>query len=370
MTHTVPAILEKSRPPLLDNTSQAFVAKARAVGHAAPAALAVYRRAFREGVCEAEWASLDVPAVSRTLVDGETVKFTLPVAGGYVSESVAIPMPHLRRPTTVSLCVSSQVGCAMGCSFCETAQMGLHRNLSAGEIVAQWHAATHQLGRRPSRVVYMGMGEPTDNLDAVIDSIRILTDHNGAGVGAKNIMVSTVGRPAGIRRLAAFAREPGYTRLQLAVSINAPNDEIRNRIMPVNRATPLAELCAALADWSTRGSRVLCAEYVLIPSVNDALEHADELCELLAPLRAMVSVIPYNPRRDSPWPAPSEESVASFVARCAARGMYVKRRVTRGRDVMAACGQLGSAELRRGSAAMKVTPLRLGQTSRRGVGLV
>lgn len=349
--HDNPADTNAPRLTFLCHTCDEFLARARAIGIAAPRALAAYRRAFRAGECDETWAALDVPRVARSLVEEDTIKFTLGVAGGFETESVAIPMLHRQRATTYSLCVSSQIGCAMGCTFCETAQMGFLRNLTAAEIVAQWHASTHQLARRPSHIVFMGMGEPTDNMDAVIHAIRILTDQNGAGVGPKCIMVSTVGRPAGIRQLAALAREPGFSRLHLAVSINAPNDAIRSRIMPINRVTPLAELCDALAEWPSRSTRVWCAEYVLIPGVNDALEHADELCALLLPLHCMLNVIPYNPRRSSPWPAPSEEQVTRFVERCAARGMYVKRRITRGRDVMAACGQLGNAELRRRARA-------------------
>src|SRR5262249_42285389 len=161
---------------------------------------------------------------------------------------------------TRTLCVSSQVGCAMGCTFCETAQMGLMSNLSASDIVAQWFAARFGGVGSPdiTNIVFMGMGEPMDNLDAVIQAIRILTDQNGPAIPPARISVSTVGRPAGIQRLAQLARQPGFHKLRLAVSINAPNDAIRSQIMPINRSTPMAALMDAMRQWpTTEKSRVL-----------------------------------------------------------------------------------------------------------------
>jgi 23S rRNA (adenine2503-C2)-methyltransferase len=131
------------------------------------------------------------------------------------------------------------------------------------------------------------------------------------------------------------------------VSVNAPNDSIRSRIMPINRAAPMDQLMAAMLDWQSRTERGILIEYVLIPGVNDRMEHADELCAYLKPLWCRVNVIPYNPRRDSPWPAPREDEVQQFVDRVIANGQFAKRRYTTGRSVMAACGQLGNASIRR-----------------------
>lgn len=247
---------------------------------------------------------------------------------------------------THTLCVSSQIGCAMGCTFCETAQMGLLRQLSVDEIVGQWFAARFARGIDVKNIVFMGMGEPMDNLETVIHAIRILSDHNGPGIPPANITVSTVGRPDGIRRLGEFARQPGFRRLNLAVSINAPNDDIRRTIMPITRAHPLSELIEAMRNWPRRPNDVVCVEYVLIPGVNDAPEHADELADLLRSIRCTVNVIPYNPRRDSPWSAPTEESIQMFMARLRAQGQFTKRRGTKGRVAMAACGQLGNPNIR------------------------
>jgi 23S rRNA (adenine2503-C2)-methyltransferase len=239
----------------------------------------------------------------------------------------------------------------MGCRFCETAQMGLMKNLTAGQIVAQWLSARWDFGTEIDNIVFMGMGEPMDNLHAVMQAIRVLCDRNGAAIAPARVSVSTVGIPGGIVRLADVVRQAGFRKLRLAVSINAPNDEIRSRIMPVNRAAPLHELMQAMLHWPTERNggaprqRVF-IEYVLIPGVNDGLHHAEELCEYLRPLHCTVNVIPYNPRRDSPWPAPDEERVRAFIQRIHERGQFVKRRQTMGRNAMAACGQLGNEAIR------------------------
>ncbi len=280
------------------------------------------------------------------------------------TESVLIPMVGRKGRLTHTLCVSSQVGCAMGCTFCETAQMGLIRSLTVGEIVQQWWAATHILGRRPANIVFMGMGEPLDNLDAVISAIAILTDHHGPALPMSKITVSTVGRVDGLRRLAERVRRPGWHRLNLAVSLNAGDDATRASLMPINRRYPLAELQRALIEWPIYGGNKLCFEYVLIPGVNDRREDAANVAGFLRPFRgpprrAMVNVIPYNPRRNSPWPAPNDEVVSRFLAWLIEEDVYCKRRRTKGRDMMGACGQLGNEQIRR----RRLVPLSTGQGS-------
>ena len=290
-------------------------------------------------------------------------------------ESVIIPMISPSGKRTYTLCVSSQVGCAMGCGFCETAQMGLVRNLTAAEIVGQWVAATflaeHPMTepdgrrgaepvlpgarRRINNIVFMGMGEPLDNFDAVSQAIRVLADDNGPGVGASNITVSTVGRVDGIRKLSALVKEEGFHKLGLAISVNAPNDTVRDELMPVNRGMPMAMLRESLLEFPYRARTKLCFEYVLIPGVNDSRLHASQLAEWLTPFksdsedpvpRGLLNLIPYNPRRDSPWPAPTEDGVEQFMGWLIEEGVFVKRRRTKGRSQMAACGQLGTAEIR------------------------
>ena len=327
-------------------------------------AIAAYAAWFRQGDAgplRAIGVEARVPEVVRTLVtespEGEVVKFLLkvppaarampggPAAADLETESVVIPMQR-RHTTTKTLCVSSQVGCAMGCVFCETAQMGLIRSLTPGEIVAQWFAATRVLGHEIKNIVFMGMGEPLDNLDSVVSAIEILTDHYGPTVAMSGITVSTVGRIDGLLKLREAVGRPGWKQLNLAVSVNAPNDEIRSRIMPVNRSMPLGELLPILESWPRRKSGAICVEYVLIPGVNDAPEHAVELCGRLKAIRSCVNVIPYNPRRGSPWEAPEESTVERFLRDLESHGQFCKRRRTKGRDSMAACGQLGNEQIR------------------------
>ncbi|MBX3385589.1 MAG: 23S rRNA (adenine(2503)-C(2))-methyltransferase RlmN [Phycisphaeraceae bacterium] len=330
-----------------------------------------YRAFFRAGLRDLPHVGPGAGEVTRVLrsdsAEGVVRKFCQRVggmaAGGKAleTESVLIPMIGKKRELTHTLCVSSQVGCAMGCAFCQTAQMGKLRDLSASEIVGQWFAARHALSCDTIRnVVFMGMGEPTDNLDNVLRAIGVLTDSNGVGLPMSKVTVSTVGNVEGIRRLAEQVRRPGWHRLNLAVSLNAPNDEIRSRIMPVNRAWPMAEVRRAIEAWPIYGAAKICFEYVLIPGVNDAREHAHELADFVlgrgehdgsttgaSRLPGMVNLIPYNPREDSPWPAPDESRVDEFLAWLIEEGVFAKRRRTKGRETMAACGQLGNPEIRR-----------------------
>jgi 23S rRNA (adenine2503-C2)-methyltransferase len=341
-------------PPIdiLSLTSGRFLEQAAARGIGALQALAVYRRTFRESDPRlAAWIALPQQPVISSRREDRTIKFTQRLEDGLETEAVILPRQgRTGRPRT-SLCVSSQVGCALGCTFCQTGRMGLHRSLFASEIIAQFLAARRDFHAPVTNVVFMGMGEPLDNLSAVIDAVRVLADRNGPSIAPSRISISTAGRIAGIERLAGFVRQPGFHRLRLAVSLNAPNDEIRSRIMPINRAEPMARLMEALRRWPCRDRSRILIEYVLIPGVNDEPQHADELCAFLRPLRCTVNVVPYNPRLDSPWPAPGEEHVQRFVDRIIAKGQFVKQRRTMGRSVMGACGQLGNRRLRRAPLA-------------------
>ncbi|MSR41170.1 MAG: 23S rRNA (adenine(2503)-C(2))-methyltransferase RlmN [Phycisphaerales bacterium] len=346
-------------PHPLGCTREQFVAAAaklpRAIRPTPHNALLAYRALFREGVIPS-FAPFEVHPVVResreTLEDREghgpieTVKFVLRHDDGLETESVIIPMIRGDRVTT-TLCVSSQIGCAMGCTFCETAQMGLMKSLTAEQIVMQWWVSTYRVGVRPKNIVFMGMGEPTDNLDAVLAAVEIFASHDGGHVPATNITISTVGNPLGIARIGELVDRHGFHKLNLAVSLNAPNDSVRNQIMPVNRAWNMAILRDAIVAFPKYGRGAMCIEYVLIPGVNDAPEHCDEVCAYLKGIRCSLNVIPYNPRRNSPWPAPTEESVLAFMARAIEQGQFTKRRGTKGRSQMAACGQLGNEEIRK-----------------------
>ena len=351
-------------PSPLGVTSASFAQAARDLRTPERDALLAYKAFHREPADGMPW-SVPVPTQLHESEgpEGITRKFLLPVRGVEApknpralpiagqgdtleTESVVIPM-RTRGGASRTLCVSSQVGCAMGCEFCETAQMGLLRSLDVHEIVQQWWAATHHLKQPVRNMVFMGMGEPLDNPENVLNAIEVLTDDRGPALAMRRITISTVGRLDGLAMLAERVRTHGWKQLNLAVSVNAPNDEIRDSIMPINKGMPLGELVGMLEEWPLSTGKAICAEYVLIPGVNDADEHADELASRLKNVRCCVNVIPYNPRRDSPWPAPEESSVERFLARLEDNGQFCKRRRTKGRDTMAACGQLGNEKIRK-----------------------
>ena len=288
----------------------------------------------------------DLPPISGRQTDGDTFKFLLRLHDGLECESVVIPMARYK-----TLCVSSQVGCKMACRFCETAQMGFLRHLTAGEIVSQVLTARQVLGEPVANIVFMGMGEPLDNFDAVVDAIRILADKRGLAIPLTGITISTVGHIPGIERLAALASDrgpEGLWRIRLAVSLNAPDDTTRASIMPVNTLWPLAELKETLKRWPLENEAdFIFAEYVLIEGVNDSSEHALALAEYLKDLRACVNLIPYNPRLDSPYARPGPEKVRAFFHALMGAGQTCRIRGTKGDGAMAACGQLGNRALSR-----------------------
>lgn len=273
-------------------------------------------------------------------------KFLLQHADGRETESVIMPIEGRSGRIRNTLCVSSQVGCAMGCTFCQTATLGRIRHLSAAEIVAQWHRATHDFDTPISNIVFMGMGEPMDNLEAVLSSIEVFVDHHGASIPPSRIGVSTVGHARGIRKFTRFMQQDGMHQIRLAVSVNASNEQVRRTIMPMARGVNMTALHAAMRGWIDAGGRPILIEYVLIPTVNDQPEAAEELAQWLDDLPCRINVIPYNPKQDSPWPAPAEESVSQFIQSISDTGLPVNRRRTMGRTVMAACGQLGAGQSR------------------------
>lgn len=270
---------------------------------------------------------------------GVIAKLVLALHDGLECESVVLPMGRGRT----TLCISSQVGCKMGCKFCETARMGLLRSLTTAEIVGQVILA-RSLGYDVHNVVFMGMGEALDNADAVIQALRVLSDPAGLAMGQEKLTVCTVGRVDGIRKLA----QAGFKRLNLSVSLNAPDDALRSSLMPVNRTVSLAELQATLIEYRPRANFAFGVNYCLMPGINDAPEHAAGIAKFCAPLgRVMVNLIPYNPGNAPLTRLPEEHEVERFVGWLREHGLPVRRRITKGRSVMAACGQLGNVELRR-----------------------
>ncbi len=279
-----------------------------------------------------------LPQMSALREEGGTVKFLLKFPDGLESESVLIPM---EAGTTI--CLSSQVGCKMGCAFCETGKMGLIRHLNCEEIVQQVFWARQVLGKEVRNIVFMGMGEPFDNYDAVMQAVAVLTDMGGLGFGPSRITISTSGRVDAIRRMTKEA-DPA---LNLAVSVNAPTNEIRNRIMPVNRQWDMAELKTAMQEYCSHPRREILAEYVLMKGINDSMECADTLAEYLRGLKVKLNLIPYNPQTRDRFAPPDEAQREAFLQRMREHGYQTLLRGTKGRQIMAACGQLGNAGLRR-----------------------
>jgi 23S rRNA (adenine2503-C2)-methyltransferase len=270
------------------------------------------------------------PVEVRVTDGGETVKAAFP--GAY--EAVAMRYRDGRR----TVCVSSQAGCGLGCTFCATGQMGLLRNLDAFEIVAQVLWAGSVFGARPTNVVFMGMGEPLANYDAVVEAIRSI--HDDVGISARRIVVSTVGLVPGIERL---AREP--LPVTLALSLHAPDDETRSRLVPLNRRWPVAECLRAARAFRAAHGRRVSIEYALIDGVNDRPWQAEALARLLRGTDMHVNLIPLNPTPG--FGLPASRRVGAFAAELRARGVNVTVRDTRGRDIDAACGQLAVRTLSR-----------------------
>ncbi len=253
------------------------------------------------------------------------------------SQSVeTVWIPDARRHT---VCLSSQVGCPVGCSFCASGRGGWQRNLTAGEIVEQalrvrQLVAAGTAGGRLSNIVLMGMGEPLANYDAVVKAVRIINAPWGLGIGARKITLSTVGLPKQIRRLA----EEGL-QLNLAVSLHAPNERLRRELIPWGRV-PLEELLGACAYYFARTVREVTLEYVLLADVNMHPEHADQLAALAGRLRCNVNLLRYNPVPGLPFARPTAEAAHAFQARLRSLGVNAHLRKSRGADIEAACGQL------------------------------
>jgi len=304
-------------------------------GTFAPEAHGVSERAARTW---RQHATLNLPTQLEQQTEASThgaiCKRRLRLADGQSIEAVSLPMGRERR----SLCVSTQVGCARGCTFCETGRMGLLRNLSAGEIVGQ---VTSQLQTTAvDQIVFQGMGEPLDNLDALIQAMHVLNDPAGIGLGQDRMTVCTVGHVPGIDALRAL----GWKRLGLSLSLNSANEETRAELMPHSVRYSLIEIQAALVRYRQRKNLALGVHWCLLPGINDTAADARQIADFLQPLgRTIVHVIPFNPGTAPIAKAPSHVEVERFVARLREHGVAVRRRITKGRSVMAGCGQLGAA---------------------------
>ena len=272
---------------------------------------------------------------------GLTEKALHRLADGSLIESVLMRYPpRAGRRERTTLCISSQVGCAVGCPFCATGELGFGRDLATAEIVDQVRWAARRLaaeGRRLTNVVYMGMGEPMLNLDRVLESVAALSDPERFGLGARHITVSTSGVVPGIRRLTGLG--PQFT---LAVSLHAARDPLRDVLVPLNRRWPVAEVLAAARDHAATTGRRVSYEYTMIAGINDTPADAEALATALHGDLAHVNLIPMNPVAHTPWTASPMEAIEAFAGRLAVAGIPDSIRRNRGQEIGAACGQLAA----------------------------
>jgi 23S rRNA (adenine2503-C2)-methyltransferase len=275
--------------------------------------------------------------VEHRRTDDGTEKLLVELEDGQQIECVL-----LRDGVRRTICISTQVGCAMGCVFCASGLAGVARNLTSGEIVEQMLLLDRLLpaGERLSHIVVMGMGEPLANLDNLIAALGAACSPTGLGISARRITISTVGLPPAIHRLAETD-----ARYNLAVSLHAPDDELRNELVRVNKQTGLADILAAADRYFEASGRRLTFEYVLLAGVNDQPRHARRLAALLGPRTALVNVIPYNPVTALPYRTPSAAAVGRFTEILRAAGINVQVRERKGDKIDAACGQLRRANM-------------------------
>ncbi|PKK39172.1 Ribosomal RNA large subunit methyltransferase N [Clostridiaceae bacterium JG1575] len=346
------------RPSLLDYTRAELGEWLAAHEDKASRAEVVWRYLYREGIQnphrmtelrEATRALLDESFQERRLTreavredDDATVKFLFRLPDGHLIETVLMKHPYGR-----SVCLTSQIGCNMGCRFCASGQLFRERSLKAGELVAQWMEAARWLNENApdeslTHMVLMGIGEPFDNYEEVVRFLRIVTDQKGLAIGPRHISVSTSGLVPGIR---AFAREA--LPVKLAISLHAPNDALRSSLMAVNRRYPLKELMAAVTEYIDRSGQRVNFGYILISGINDDVKQAQELADLLRPLgrRAAVNLIPYNPVAGTSFERSNKEAIDAFYETLVQQGILCVRRKERGKNIDAACGQLRSRYL-------------------------
>jgi 23S rRNA (adenine2503-C2)-methyltransferase len=340
--------------------------KARRAGHADVAAFAqahslkpyrleqLYRAATKELVADLEAVTVlpkalraalagegfafdaVTPVVVQRSSDEQTTKGLFRTTSG--AEVEAVLMEHWGARNTV--CISSQAGCAYKCAFCSTGQAGFTRHLDADEIFDQARYFARRLadnGRKLTNIVFMGMGEPFHNYDAVMDAVRLLNDPRGFGLGHRHITISTVGLVPQIER---FAEEG--VQVNLAISLHAPTDEQRSRIMPVNQRYPIAELMRACEKYIAKTNRKIFFEYVMLAGVNDDDVSARELAKLMKGKLHHVNLIPYNTTPDAELQGSAEPRIRGFAAVLDGEGIPVTVRTPMGRDIAAACGQLRS----------------------------
>ena len=336
----------------MSNVPRELVQTLSAEGGLTPLAIDTIQQAA-DGTRKMRFRTHDGRSIESVLIPDENrmepLGFRPPPAPGTPAGRALLPGRLLRDKLT--LCVSAQVGCALDCAFCATATLGFGRHLSAGEIVEQVYRATHIAGRRPTNLVFMGMGEPMHNFEGVARALALLQHPWGAAFSARRITVSTVGVVPGIQKLGQLMPAPN-----LAISLNATTDEVRDRIMPVNRRWPIAALLDAARQFPLAHGRRVTFEYVLLAGVNDSDADADRLPRLLRGIPTKVNLIPWNPFTGPPFERPSAERIRTFQERVRKGGLAVYIRTPRGDDIDAACGQLAAREQPRELVTLSLPP--------------
>ena len=290
---------------------------------------------------EEDWF-IAAPSVRRRQQSKDgTVKYLLELADGNCIETVAMQYSY-----GLSVCVSTQVGCRMGCRFCASTQAGRVRNLEAGEIASEIYTVQKDLGQRVSHIVLMGIGEPLDNYEAVLDFLHIISSPDGVNIGMRNISLSTCGLVPMIDRLAQEKLQ-----ITLSISLHAPNNPMRSKMMPVNDAYPVEELLAACRRYQKTTGRRISFEYSMVRGVNDSPETARELARLIRGMGAHVNLIPINPVDGSPYTATDAQNVRRFQSLLTELGVNATVRRRLGSDISAACGQLRREEAAERAAA-------------------
>lgn len=336
-------------PPLLGQSLPELTQWAEAQGQPAYRGKQIYQWIYQRGarsladitVLPKQWrsalADVEIGRSSlhhRAVAQDGTIKYLLKLQDGQIIETVGIPSDK-----RLTVCVSSQVGCPMGCLFCATGKGGLQRSLQAHEIVDQVLTVQEDFGQRVSNIVFMGMGEPLLNREQVLEAIRVLNQE--VGIGQRSITVSTVGIPGQIRRLAETG-QVGDRSLQftLAVSLHASNQNVRQDLIPSAEAYPLEALLEECRDYVRLTHRRVTFEYILLAKVNDRPRHAQELAQHLRGFQSHVNLIPYNPISEADYQRPDQASIEAFAQTLQQHRIAVSVRYSRGLDADAACGQL------------------------------
>ncbi len=278
---------------------------------------------------------MDIPKIIKREIDIDVEKFLFNLSDDEKIEAVL-----MRHNYGLSVCVSSQVGCNMGCKFCESGRLKKVRNLETYEMVGQILAIEKEIKERISSVVIMGIGEPLDNYENVIDFIKIINHPKGIAIGSRHITLSTCGIIPKIKLLSDFPLQ-----INLAISLHAPNDELRSKIMPINKAYPLKEVIEAVKEYIKKTNRRVTIEYILLKNVNDSIAHAHELATLLRGMNVYVNLIPYNETNHIEFKKSEKKSIDAFYQTLQKEKINVTVRREFGSKISAACGQLRSKEV-------------------------